>query len=176
MNELWPHYPLEIPDALLKKLAPLQKRDAKTDPLCRSETAIRIFSDLGAPAYLTLSGDVFQDNGFESSEPFLCYASEEMVGAYLLVGAWRSKLPELTELLPPAPEGTEPCPDCDGAKPWNASCGERPVWCRRCGARGWTYIAPRTKVYLGPPYQRRFLSEEKLTKKWWHRLLPANKA
>lgn len=174
MSDAWPRYPLEIPESLLKKLAVVQKRDAKLDALCRSENAVRIFSGMGAPAYLTLDGDVFQDNGHESGEPDLVYASEEMIGAYLLVGAWRAKLPELMELLPAPPQATEPCPECDGANAWDPHVDDRPSWCRRCGSRGWTYIAPKAKVFGGPPYQRRFAEQLKLTKKWWQRFLPGS--
>jgi hypothetical protein len=171
VNQAWPPYPLQIPEEVLKKLAPLQKRESRTDALCRTENAIEIFSGVGAPAYLSLDGDIFQNDGFESCEVALRYASEEMIGAYLLVGAWRTKIPELMELLPPAPEGTEVCPECEGIKPWDPELDQRPVWCRRCAARGWVYIAPRAKVFEGPPYQRRFAAEEKLTKKWWQRLV-----
>lgn len=172
MSESWPPYPLEIPPELLRKLAPLQKKAAKSSPLCRSESAILICSGLGPPAYLTLGGEIFQDNGFEGGEPSLVYASEEKVGAYLLIGAWSLKLPELMDLLPPGPEGTETCPECEGAKAWDPSSGERPRWCRRCGSRGWTYIIPRPKVLDGPPYQRRPLLDGAVTKKWWQRILP----
>ncbi len=172
MSETWPSYPLTIPEPLLRKLTRLQKKEAKTDPLCRTETAICVFSGMGPPAYLTLDGDVFQNNGFETDLPVLAYASEEMIGAYLLVGAWRAQLPELMELLPPPPPGTEPCPECEGARSWDPASGDRPVWCRRCGSRGWTYIAPRDRVFLGAPYTRRFAVEAVMTKKWWQRILP----
>lgn len=172
MSQLWPTYPLAIPESLHRKLVPLQKKAAKTDPLCRTETAIELCSGMGPPAYLTLSGEVFHDNGFESGEPVLVYSGEEALGAYLLIGAWSHKLPELMDLLPLPPEGTEPCPECDGAKSWDPNSGDRPRWCRRCGSRGWTHIVPRIKTYDGPPYQRRFAMDAAVTRKWWQRIFP----
>lgn len=138
--DVWPEYPLQIPNELLVKLRAIHQRQRMTDRLCLEEDAVSIFKGLGSPAYLTLDGFIFQDDGWESGTEDLRLASFRYVAAYLRSAKWAFALPELLELLPLAPPGTAPCPKCLGAGEVFKEELRRPSWCTRCWSRSWVYL------------------------------------
>lgn len=101
------------------------------------EDAVPIFRGFGPAAFLTRQGRIFMDpDGYQEGPVY--DATEDEVHIYLNFGAKHLKFLELLDILPPRPEHSAICDQCQGRK-WRSSDvnGRDDLWCHRCTAKGW---------------------------------------
>lgn len=125
--------------ALLRNQAALRNapREGEFD-----EEAVWLHTDLGPSYYLTRSGRILINEGFDA-EPAPREGTEQDFIAALVLGAKNLSEPRLIELLPARPEGATTCGLCQGSR-WvtipkdQLNPEDVEFLCRQCQGRGWT--------------------------------------
>jgi hypothetical protein len=90
---------------------------------------------MGPMTYLTSDGRVLLDFRSWDGDPLREADENEAIGA-ILVGAKKTGVTALLDLLPAAPHGARPCPECGGRR-WTVVGGQHEIVCGRCHGRGW---------------------------------------
>lgn len=89
--------------------------DASQQEIEETLDAFLLDPGFGPMTYLTADGRVFFDNRtFEGTDPEFAVSLEDAVAA-LVVGAKKTGIPALLDLIPPFPEGLD-CPLCQGRR------------------------------------------------------------
>ncbi|HEX8203411.1 MAG TPA: hypothetical protein VF590_23245 [Isosphaeraceae bacterium] len=133
----------------LRRVRESQLEDARAgrpqvvDEMFIEEEVVRLTSGGGHSAYLGLDGRVHRVNYGEGFPPVVLDDPRDIAFA-LVRWAGDIGLPELVDLLPPAPKGDEVCSLCRGTRFMPAEImafsDGRPLYCRRCGGLGWIVV------------------------------------
>jgi hypothetical protein len=95
---------------------------------------------MGPMSYLTSDGRILEDQrGWDGTD--IVELTGWRAHAALVIGARKTGIVELADLIPAAPKGSSPCPKCGGARLAQASPAvglEFP--CLECDARGWIAV------------------------------------
>ena len=136
---------LNLPESLFKRALERyyelhKNHDGHTKRVMQSEDAVPIFQGFGPNAYLTRSGRVLMDPHGYCEGP-IYEATEDELHIYMNFGVRLLKMPELLDILPPRPEKSETCRECQGRK-WRPpdEQGREGLWCRKCTAKGWVRL------------------------------------
>jgi hypothetical protein len=124
--------PLKLSPELLAKLR--AHRDRSTwDAVERKHDAFLIDPGLGA-SWITSDGriliETYSDDPLDVEE----VKNDNLVIAVLVVGAEKTRITELLDLLPPRPPDALDCPLCEGKR---FMTGRLPIICLICSGRGW---------------------------------------
>jgi hypothetical protein len=130
---------VQLPDSTLAALRQHQARTGWIDEVTSSQDAFLLFGGMGPCLYITSAGTFL--SGPDLDETFLFREAEddEAVSA-LVIGAKRTGIEALLDLVPAAPPGAHLCDFCQGKRwdPLRDTTGEWPiVVCRQCAGRGW---------------------------------------
>lgn len=131
------------PNAIAKLLA--HNWVARTDELQQENEALYdaflIDPGMGPMTYLTADGRVLLDfRTWDSDEvPEVREATEDEAISALVVGAKKTGIPQLLDLIPPSPNNKSECPMCHGTR-WAEPCPNFGITivCVTCSGRGWT--------------------------------------
>jgi len=124
--------PLPLSPALLAKLRANRAR-RNLDEVEREHDAFLLDPGLGPAVYLTSEGRLLADNTAFFGDTIEELTKDEDVIPYLVVGARKTGVVELLELVPPAPADAVVCPMCEGSRYWQVI---RMV-CLLCRGRSW---------------------------------------
>ena len=112
------------------------------DEMEREHDAFLLDPGMGPMLYLTADGRILEDmRGWDGDA--VNELTEEKAYAALVIGAKKTGIAELLDLIPAAPVGAETCARCKGkrtAEPVEGFGHELP--CDACGCRGWTKRPP----------------------------------
>ena len=102
-----------------------------------AEDAFLLDPGMGPMVYLTADGRVLRDHrGWDGAEVEEVGGDEAI--AAILVGAKKTGIDALLQLVPPAPPGSVQCSNCRGSRWAEPVAGFGVEWpCRLCGGRGW---------------------------------------
>jgi hypothetical protein len=103
-----------IPGAILAKLRTVREDRRIVDDIVEREDAFLLDGGLGPGAYLTADGRILLD--FRWDEGPVREATDDEATSYIVVGAKKSGLAELLDLLPPRPPRASTCARCDGQR------------------------------------------------------------
>lgn len=107
------------------------------DELERTHDAFLLYPGMGPMLYLTADGRVLEDSrGWDGDA--VVELTGDQANAALVVGAKKTGISALLDLLPPRPPDGKVCPKCSGtrvAEPIEGFGSEFP--CDMCGSRGW---------------------------------------
>ncbi|MBL9106754.1 MAG: hypothetical protein JNL82_37920 [Myxococcales bacterium] len=93
---------------------------------------------MGPMTYITADGRVLIDDRTWDGDSLRVAEADEATAA-LVVGAAKTGVSRLLELLPARPEGAGVCTLCEGTRWWTIPLGEGfEVVCHQCKGRGWT--------------------------------------
>ena len=105
------------------------------DDVMQSEDAFLLYGGMGPAAYLTSGGRVLHDHrGWDDSLPPVREGSEDDAIEVIVVGAKRTGIRALLDLLPPPPAGSSACAECAGTRWITLPVGD--FVCLRCRGRG----------------------------------------
>lgn len=111
------------------------------DEVSREHDAFLLDPGLGPMTYLTADGRVLLD--FRTVDSRTGWGDEvreatedEAIGA-LVVGARKTGIARLLDLIPAAPEGGRECPGCRGERLASPAPGMQKFICNECMGRGW---------------------------------------
>lgn len=134
--------PLDVPAHLLEKLQALRAAKSHRDEIEDRQNAFLLDPGLGPELYLTSNGRVLSNDpeGFWGDAGL-----HEMHGIYvwraIAVGAAKTGIAELLDLLPPRPTNGHDCSRCNGTG-WmpmkDAAGGHGSIVCLDCNGLGWT--------------------------------------
>ena len=94
-----------------------------------------LIHDFTASYWFSKDGKVYVQS-FDEEQPTQANESETI--AVLVLAAQRTNICQLLELLPPPPQGSKPCPACNGER-WSIIPGrQHPTVCFVCSGRGWS--------------------------------------
>ncbi len=133
----------ELNESLLALLRAAQAERAMRDRFENEDTFL-LDPGMGPAAFLTADGRVLLDFATWDGGPLREATDDEAVGA-LVVGAKKTGVAELLELIPPPPDGASVCPACDGRR-WIAfghkAGSDEPgrMVCLDCRGRGWRRV------------------------------------
>lgn len=102
--------------------------------------AFLLYAGMGPMLYVTADGRVLVDGRGWDDEALREATDDEAIGA-MVVGARRTGITLLLDLLPPKPPSASDCAGCEGARfmTLQASNGEPfPIVCTDCAGRGWS--------------------------------------
>jgi hypothetical protein len=111
--------------------------DAWEQELEVAHDAFLLDPGMGPMLYLTADGRVLEDSrGWDGDS--VVELDGEKANAAIVIGARKTGIVELLELLPAPPKGSTTCPKCRGTRmcePVPGFGAEHP--CTACGSRGW---------------------------------------
>lgn len=127
--------------ALVKQLRVVQAQSGYTDEVIEKEDAFLLDPGLGPAWYLTSDGRVLVDLREWDGRPMREATPDEAVSA-LVVGAKKTGVGELLNLLPAPPADAQTCQLCQGRHyvtlPEGAEAARHKKWlCPKCSGRGW---------------------------------------
>lgn len=117
----------------------VEAMDTWQDEVERQYDAFLLDPGMGPMTYLTADGRVLFDmRGWDGDSVVEATTAYE-VNAALIVGAKKTGIVELLDLIPKAPPGSRTCPRCDGTRmaPLAPQAPPPEFPCRQCDARGW---------------------------------------
>ncbi|QEL14212.1 hypothetical protein PX52LOC_01082 [Limnoglobus roseus] len=131
----------QIPHTLLAQLRAVQSARGYSDDVTVSEDAFLLDPGFGPASYLTADGRVLLDTREWSGEPVREATPDEAV-CVIVVGAKKTGIAGLFELLPPRPFGAATCDRCLGNRFWSfgtdAGTGRaKTIVCPTCAGHGW---------------------------------------
>ncbi len=133
--------PFALPAALLHALRARQAGlECQPDPPVRAfGEAFLLYSGLGPELYLIADGRVVVDERVFGEEVREASPDEEV--AAIVVGAEKTGIAKLADLLPPPPRSAKSCSRCSGSRWWavgpNVNGKPFSVVCPDCHGRGW---------------------------------------
>jgi hypothetical protein len=115
-----------------------RKRSMDDAELEEKHDAFLLDAGLGPMLYITADGRVLTDGrGWSDEEPREATDAEAI--AALVIGARKTGITALLDLVPPRPPGGQTCAMCSGERMAELAPGSAgKVICSRCGGRGWT--------------------------------------
>jgi hypothetical protein len=132
----------EIPPTLLARLrAHRAQHSFRVDPVTEREDAFILDPGMGPVAYLTRDGRVLLDGGGLWDELPVHEANDDEAVTFIVVGARKTGIVELMDLLPPPAPQSHPCPTCAGTR-WQSITPEIETICTGCAGRGWLLPSP----------------------------------
>lgn len=137
---------VKLSDNLLRKLQQLRAKQSRgfgweqQEQIEDEHNAFLIDLGMGPMTYLTSDGRILYDmDSWDCPESGIHEASEDEAIGSLVVGAKKTHLLELLDLIPPPPEHSSICSQCSGSRWASPVPGfEMTVVCTRCHGRGWT--------------------------------------
>lgn len=117
---------------LLEALRGLRSRRSGRDEVEEEYDAFLLDPGLGPVSYLTADGRVLEDGRCWDDSP-IREADEDGAIAALVVGAKKTGIAALLDLIPSPPATALTCPTCSGAR-WIL---DQRLICRNCSGRGW---------------------------------------
>lgn len=123
---------LELSRHLLEKLRARRARQP-ADELELEHDAFLLDPGLGPPTYVTSDGRILFDERWFCGDAIVEAQSQDQVIVAFVVGAKKTRIAELLELVPPRPPDGFECPECHGTRWWP----QLPIVCFLCRGRGW---------------------------------------
>lgn len=125
-----------ISTQLLHALRSLHDRGWRADDVTAGHDAFLLDPGLGPAVYLTADGRILIDERAWSDGP-LREATEDEAIVALVVGAHKTGIEGLIDLIPPPPEGSQACSRCDSHRWLAAETDAFALVCPDCRGTGW---------------------------------------
>lgn len=130
-----------IPLPLLATLRKHREDDGYFDDLMQREDAFLLDPGMGPVVYLTAEGRVIMNVSFWEEGEAIREATDEEAISYLVIGALKSGVMGLLDLIPPQPADGMLCSECQGRR-WHdlPPAPSHPPWwlCQTCWGKGFT--------------------------------------
>jgi hypothetical protein len=115
----------------------LRSMDSWEDEVENAHDAFLLYPGMGPMLYLTADGRILEDSrGWDGDA--VVELTGDQANAALVIGAMKTRIPDLLTLIPSMPAGARVCPKCRGARvaePIEGFGHQLP--CDSCGSRGW---------------------------------------
>lgn len=106
------------------------------DDVERAYDAFLLDPGMGPALYITADGRILEDGRCWDGAPPHEVLDEDTICAALTIGAHKTGISALIELLPTAPSNAVDCPCCEGTR-WSEVFGSDKMICVLCRGRGW---------------------------------------